>query len=472
MKTGRHFTVKKGFQPYLTNLTTSMTGRQFKRNLCSHFQYRNAHGAQTDIQADTLLLFTPEVNKIEQSWTWEDERFFDSGRIERDDLATIASHNWSPISEGSCATSNVLKECINEPGKESYSANTSLSSSIIVSSDDLTRIDSSADNNEWSQSYSSHTEPSIQENFADTACFVPHSNVEVETELDSQVEFVGPQNLTNYRESTNQDIHTVTVIQKLYQAFPNFESEQQFQDNPPDFLLQKLFALRDKLYTCSDDEELLRDFSELDVLISEYKTNTPNIGHTETRLAVNVLIANITGLCAKAIDFNKRLFNMHHKFSQELTNLPTMYAMPLESSFTENEIEKMHSATNNTVRSNTQPPLVSSGKTSRQETDPRAAFLFIKFLFDNDFDKPTKSQIRSLAKWTNMTEREVDRWFIRTRANYVKSNKDPHKELLSRAVRLRRQFRGPLSELMKPNTYVIKKSFASRKLRRTSQKVI
>nr|QAB33267.1 HD1-like protein [Paraglomus sp.] len=471
METGRHFTMKKGFHPYLTNLTTSMAGRrQFKRNLRSHFQYRNAHGAQKDIQADTLLLFTPEVNKIEQSWTWEDERFFDSGRIERDDLATIASHNWSPISEGSCATSNVLKECINEPGKERYSANTSLSSSIIVN-DDLTCIDSSVDNNEWSQSYSSHTEPSIRENFADIACFVPHSNVEVERELDSQVEFVVPQNLTNYRESTNQDIHTVTAIQKLYQAFPNFESEQ-FQDNPPDFLLQKLFALRDKLYTCSDDEELLRDFSELDVLIGKYKTNTPNIEHAETRLAVNVLIANITGLCAKALDFNKKLFDMHYEISHELLDLPTTYATSLESSFAENEVERMHSTTNNIIRSNTQSLLVNGGKTSRQETDPRAAFLFIKFLFDNDFNKPTKSQIRNLAKWTNMTEREVDRWFIRTRANYVKSNKDPHKELLSRAVRLRRQFREPLSELMKPNTYIIKKSFASRKLRRTSQKVI
>ncbi|CAG8601826.1 7369_t:CDS:1 [Paraglomus brasilianum] len=444
--------------------------RQFKQNLRSHFQYRNTHGAPEDIQADALLLFTPEVNKIEKSWTWDDGSFSESGSNERGDLATIASLNWSPTSEDSCATLNILGEWINdtaEPEKESYSANTILSSSIVVN-DYLTDVDSSVDNNEWLQSYSNHTEPSIQNNFVDTACFMPHSNVEVETKLDSRGEFLVPKNLTNYRESTNQDIHTVTAIQRQQQAF---ESEQQFQDNPLDLLLPKLFALRDKLYTCSDDRELLRDVSELDALISEYKTNTPNIEHSETHLAVTVLVTNITELCSRAIDFNKKLFNMHYKISQELLNLHTTYAMSLESSYTD-DVERMHSTTSNTIRSDTQSLLVNGGKTSRQETDPRAAFLFIKFLFDNDFNKPTKSQIRNLAKWTSITEREVDRWFIRTRANYVKSNKDPHKELLTRAMRLRRQFRGPLSELMKPNSYVIKKSFASRKLRRESQKVI
>src|SRR6185312_4409682 len=101
METRRHFTSKKGFHPYLTNLITMTERRQFKQNLRSHFQYRNTHGAPKDIQADTLLLFTPEGNKIEKSWTWEDGSFSDSDSIERGDLATIASLNWSPISENS-----------------------------------------------------------------------------------------------------------------------------------------------------------------------------------------------------------------------------------------------------------------------------------------------------------------------------------------------------------------------------------
>nr|QAB33271.1 HD1-like protein [Glomus macrocarpum] len=214
-----------------------------------------------------------------------------------------------------------------------------------------------------------------------------------------------------YSEANTQDLYAKTpnpsnntIIENINHHHPLYQ------------ISFKLINIRDKLHTSSDKNHIMQLVSEL---IEE--TNYVNDLTLETQLDlemkffITTLARNIANLCNKEVEFVQQLFSAYEEFVEY-------------TSFLFKDFQKSDSK---------------QEKSKRQKTDPMSTLWFIKYLLDNNLQKPDKNQRNLLSLWTNMVLHDVNRWFIRTNNNYVKNNEKEtaRKKLTERAKITSKQLR-------------------------------
>ncbi|CAG8555731.1 25656_t:CDS:2, partial [Gigaspora rosea] len=206
----------------------------------------------------------------------------------------------------------------------------------------------------------------------------------------------------NYESQISYNISTVPPPAGL--TIPSAGSS--IQNHPLYPVISKLLEYRDKLYSCQNIDELLNISMEFHRLIDDLNPSFTIPLDSEIRLIISNLSRQIDELCGKKLEYNNFLIQTNDNL-----NLPHQK------------------------------------KTTRQQMDPLATLWFIKYLIDHDLRKPDKNNRNLLSLLTNIPEHDIDRWFIRTNQNYIKSNdkKTARERLNERAKTTSKQLRRPNS---------------------------
>nr|QAB33265.1 HD1-like protein [Racocetra castanea] len=235
-------------------------------------------------------------------------------------------------------------------------------------------------------------------------------------------------------------------------------------------VILKLLEYRDKLYSCQNTDELLNISTELHRLIDDVDSNSTTPLDPEIRSIISILSRQIAELFNKNSEYDDFLIRMNDDLNLSrnhpdtgsinyYSQLPTRGLSNSSDSFfdvhkairgDENSIYNV--TTSNVNISNistitTTTTIVDQKKTTRQQMNPLATLWFIKYLIDHDLCKPDKNNRHLLSLLTNVPEHDIDRWFIRTNQNYIKSNdkKIAREKLIERAKTTSKQLRRPSS---------------------------
>ncbi|CAG8481871.1 1743_t:CDS:1 [Diversispora eburnea] len=227
-------------------------------------------------------------------------------------------------------------------------------------------------------------------------------------------------------------------VQELYAKIRNpIGSNTSVENNnfsdPLYQISMKLISIRDKLYMSSDENHIMRLVSEL---IEESKSVNSLTLETqldlEMKFVITTLAKKIADLCNKEVELVHHIFSKHKEFVEN-------------TSFLFKEFQNLDPKRENS---------------KRQKTDPMATLWFIKYLLDNDLQRPDKKQRNWLSLWTNMMLHDVNRWFIRTNNNYIKKNEKEtaRKKLTERAKITSKQLRNTFKACDSKNKMSSKRS--------------
>ncbi|CAG8594173.1 9982_t:CDS:1 [Acaulospora colombiana] len=203
-----------------------------------------------------------------------------------------------------------------------------------------------------------------------------------------------------------------------------FHSESPFYP-----ILMSLFDLRDNLYLL-DKNYILSRASELIIEVESLST-IEGTSDSYIRHLITILAHQISEICDKQVESTNSLLERNSDAIQKLTN-----------AFRDNtqQSQLSDSSVSLPATDNSENPRKTS---TRNRMDPFATLWCIKYLLDNNLQKPNKKQRYLLSLWTNVPVHDIDRWFIRTNINYIKTNDEgtARKRLSERAKTISKQLR-------------------------------
>ncbi|CAG8832676.1 8855_t:CDS:2, partial [Cetraspora pellucida] len=173
---------------------------------------------------------------------------------------------------------------------------------------------------------------------------------------------------------------------------------------------------------------------ELHRLIDDVDSNSVTPLDSEIRSVISILSRQVAELCNKNMEYNDSLIRMNDDLNLSRNHLPAPGLSNSSDSFF--DVHKAIRGEENSIYN-----------TTRQQMNPLATLWFIKYLVDHDLCKPDKNNRHLLSLLTNIPEHDIDRWFIRTNQNYIKSNdkKIAREKLNERAKTTSKQLRRPNS---------------------------
>ncbi|CAG8600173.1 11813_t:CDS:1 [Acaulospora morrowiae] len=199
--------------------------------------------------------------------------------------------------------------------------------------------------------------------------------------------------------------------------------------NPFYSILTRLLDLRDNIFFL-DKNDLLSRISELMDEVNNL-SNVENAPDSNIQFLIATLAYQISEICNKQVESINLLSEINTEATKKLTDA---YHDGL--------------ASNIQTQCSVNPLVVDDAENvhktpTRNQIDPFATMWCIKYLIDNKLQKPNKQQRYLLSLWTNVPVHDIDRWFIRTNINYIKTNdeKTARKKLSERAKTISKQLR-------------------------------
>ncbi|CAG8490086.1 5825_t:CDS:1 [Ambispora leptoticha] len=216
----------------------------------------------------------------------------------------------------------------------------------------------------------------------------------------------------------SQSSHISQLVDDIFQKYP---------------VLLKLFSFRDSFYSSIDDTSIATKLSllteEINKMINECSNNL---------LFTNGIVDQIAVVCNKQVNFVNFLLYKHNEIVETTNQVLQDYKAQRSST---NVIETQYPNISSSA-SNIEAYLncaFEKSKKTRDRIDPETTLWLIKYLLDNDFEKPPKNHVTLLSYWTNVPEEDINRWYIRTNHNYLKADKKPRNGLIDRAFKYGRQ---------------------------------
>ncbi|CAG8515271.1 1008_t:CDS:1 [Ambispora leptoticha] len=203
---------------------------------------------------------------------------------------------------------------------------------------------------------------------------------------------------------------------------------KRFESHPHYPNLLKILDLRDKLYTFEDENEILL-YAE--IIVKEASSLSFDFDEQldlEFFILLSSLAQNVADICDQQVKTAEDLLEIHSKLVEKTAIL-----------YHENKsiAHDMRTASK-TLKT---PITVETTKKTRDRIDPEATLWLIKYLLDNDFEKPNKKYRSLLSQWTNIPEEGLVGWYKRTNHNYLKEKVDQKTRdgLIDRALKYGRQ---------------------------------
>nr|CAG8620160.1 10741_t:CDS:1 [Entrophospora candida]CAG8627819.1 1831_t:CDS:1 [Entrophospora candida] len=208
------------------------------------------------------------------------------------------------------------------------------------------------------------------------------------------------------------------------------KNSNHFQQLHP--ILSNLIDLRDSLYF--SQKPSLCNLPSIIVEIQKVDISSENTLDDKTRLLVGEVTSQISELCSKELEFFSGLIDAHNKIVEDTMGLLQIYKKS-------NSIRHHTSFNENCQISSIQKPKI------RQQTDPYFDLLFIKYLLDNNLERPDKKRLRLLTFWTNLSEKTLNTRFSKKHRYYIKNydQKSAREKLTERAIKICKQLRRPNS---------------------------
>ncbi|CAG8572717.1 7126_t:CDS:1 [Ambispora gerdemannii] len=203
-----------------------------------------------------------------------------------------------------------------------------------------------------------------------------------------------------------------------------------FQKYP---VLFKLLNFRNSFYSSIDIDISVSTNTSLTEEIN--KTINELSAHpleTELRIFTYTIADQIAKLCNKQANFGNFLLDKHNEIIETTNQILQNYKCQ-QSSINSAEIQYPTISSSNCA--------VEKSKKTRDRIDPETTLWLIKYLLDNNFEKPHKNYITLLSHWSNIPEEDINRWYIRTNYNYLKEKIDKKYRdgLIDRALKYGRQ---------------------------------
>ncbi|RHZ44982.1 hypothetical protein Glove_701g15 [Diversispora epigaea] len=216
---------------------------------------------------------------------------------------------------------------------------------------------------------------------------------------------------------------------------------QNLNEHPLHLIYLKLLNLRDLLYVSQVKDEFLDIVENLtEQALYAFKIPTKSELDTAIHTFIPILIQQLIDICNKELELGEDFLKFHAELEEKTEGIIQTYCTNHQKDFQDPN------------------PAISCLKTqhTRQQTDPFSTMWFIKYLLDNDLQRPDKKQRNWLSLWTNMMLHDVNRWFIRTNNNYIKKNEKEtaRKKLTERAKITSKQLR---------NTFKAKNKMSSKR---------
>ncbi|CAG8828346.1 15696_t:CDS:2, partial [Racocetra persica] len=193
-------------------------------------------------------------------------------------------------------------------------------------------------------------------------------------------------------------------------------------------------------------DELLNISMELHRLIDDVDSNSTTPLDPEIRSIISILSRQIAELFNKNTEYDDFLIRMNDDLNLSRSHPDTgsiNYYSQLPTPGLSNSSDSFFDVHNAIRRNENSIYNVTTSNTTRQQMNPLATLWFIKYLIDHDLCKPDKNNRHLLSLLTNVPEHDIDRWFIRTNQNYIKSNdkKIAREKLNERAKTTSKQLR-------------------------------
>ncbi|CAG8520634.1 8534_t:CDS:1 [Ambispora gerdemannii] len=200
---------------------------------------------------------------------------------------------------------------------------------------------------------------------------------------------------------------------------------KRFELHPHYPILLKILDLRDKIYVFDDENEILIYAKNIVNQASNITFDFDEQLDLEFFALLSSLTQNVAEICNQQVKTTNHLIEIHSKLVEQTTSL-----------YYENK-----SITHDILATPITIKTLDTTKKTRDRIDPEATLWLIKYLLDNDFEKPHKKYRSLLSQWTNIPEEDIDGWYKRTNHNYLKEKVDKKSRdgLIDRALKYGRQ---------------------------------